>query len=278
MGNLEMQTITEETAIAQCSSSPRREEFGTYSGVQENIDYSTFSVRILSTKIIFEAETGLQLDYNPKKYNFYRNIVDNEEMDLIKEWERKRRQLIFLQDLLSLSVALDFNFEVIGPIKYTNIGRLVNLGKDKPNREAILHIAKMVSRTAQDLPYYRNADVICSVPPSPQKTYDLPSEVTSVVSWNLGKQDVTTGFTLKEEKESIKNFPFEKKWGVWEKAQVSFKNELQCNVYGKKVILIDDLYQSGITIQYIAMKLQQAGAREVYGLCFAKTLRNSDNT
>ena len=37
-------------------------------------------------------------------------------------------------------------------------------------------------------------------------------------------------------------------------------------------------FASSIAIQYIAMKLQQAGADEVYGLSFVKTLRDEDNT
>ena len=32
-----------------------------------------------------------------------------------------------------------------------------------------------------------------------------------------------------------------------------------------------------LTIQYIAMKLQQAGAHQVYGLSFVKTLRDTGN-
>ncbi len=58
---------------------------------------------------------------------------------------------------------------------------------------------------------------------------------------------------------------------------MSFQNNSAFNVKDKTIILIDDKYQSGITIQYIAMKLQQAGAHEVYGLSFVKTLRDKDN-
>ena len=76
---------------------------------------------------------------------------------------------------------------------------------------------------------------------------------------------------------SVKYCAFEEKWEVWEKAKVSFQKSADFNVNGKTIILIDDIYQSGITIQYIAMKLQQAGAKEVYGLCFEKTLRDTDN-
>ena len=43
---------------------------------------------------------------------------------------------------------------------------------------------------------------------------------------------------------------------------------------GKDIILVDDLYMSGTTLQYVAMKLKEAGARKVFGLCFVKSLSN----
>jgi predicted amidophosphoribosyltransferase len=43
------------------------------------------------------------------------------------------------------------------------------------------------------------------------------------------------------------------------------------------VILIDDKYQSGMTIQFVASRLYDAGTAKVYGLCAVKTLRDMDN-
>ena len=76
----------------------------------------------------------------------------------------------------------------------------------------------------------------------------------------------------------MKNSSVDEKGNVWESAQVSFQSNSELNVKDKTVILIDDKYQSGITIQYIAMKLQQDGTCEVYGLSFVKTLSDADNT
>lgn len=101
--------------------------------------------------------------------------------------------------------------------------------------------------------------------------------MTKLVSEKVGKQDVTGGFVFNGHKSSVKAANFDEKWNVWEDAQVSFQNSSAFNVNDKTIILIDDKYQSGITIQYIAMKLQQAGADEVYGLSFVKTLRDTDN-
>jgi len=157
------------------------------------------------------------------------------------------------------------------------MGDLENKGKNNRDQNAITELAEIVTQRIQDLPYYKDADLICAVPPSPDKDFDLPSSVTSLVSTKIGKQDVTGGFVFNGQKSSVKSSELDEKWSVWEGAKVSFHNGPSCNVYDKTVILIDDKYQSGITIQYIAMKLQQAGAHEVYGLSFVKTMRDSDN-
>ena len=49
-------------------------------------------------------------------------------------------------------------------------------------------------------------------------------------------------------------------------------------VRDRTILLVDDLYQSGASINYVAMTLQQAGARAILGLAAEKTCRNDDNT
>ena len=47
---------------------------------------------------------------------------------------------------------------------------------------------------------------------------------------------------------------------------------------GKSIILVDDKYQSGITLQFVASRLLEKGASKVFGLCAVKTWRDDDNT
>jgi len=54
------------------------------------------------------------------------------------------------------------------------------------------------------------------------------------------------------------------------KASAAFK--------GRKVILLDDKYQSGTTAQFVASQLYDAGASEVQGLFCVKTWRDTDYT
>jgi predicted amidophosphoribosyltransferase len=52
---------------------------------------------------------------------------------------------------------------------------------------------------------------------------------------------------------------------------------LKQSVKGKTVLLIDDLYQSGVTLWSLAKFLKQNGAREVYGLACVKSWSDTDN-
>ena len=51
----------------------------------------------------------------------------------------------------------------------------------------------------------------------------------------------------------------------------------KAKVSDRSIVVVDDLYQSGLTINYIAEELRAAGAKEVFGLAAVKTLRNDDN-
>ena len=268
-----MEKITKDTVLAAHNQSPRRLSFLDGSGIYKGEDCPTFYVPIESAKKMFESQTGLNLRRIEGREKYC--LLNENEIAIAEEWVKNQGGLIYLRNCLSFSVAIDFNFD--HPPQYTVMGDLEHKGKHNKDQNAIEQIANKVSQVIQFLHYYKDADLICSVPSSPSKDFDLPNRVTSLVSTKIGKQDVTSGFVIKGQKSSVKTSTLNEKWNVWENAQVSFQNNPASNVNGKKVILIDDKYQSGITIQYIAMKLQQAGACEVYGLCFVKTWRDTDN-
>lgn len=46
---------------------------------------------------------------------------------------------------------------------------------------------------------------------------------------------------------------------------------------GKRVLLVDDLYQSGVSMNYCGLLLLNAGASKIFGLACEKACRNDDN-
>ena len=166
----------------------------------------------------------------------------------------------------------------------TRIGKAVYDAKNNKDQGAIEELTRCYNEIIDDETLhsttnkypYRDFDLICAVPARRNKDFDLPTRIASNLSSIINKQNITSRFTVKSlstQISSAKNLRIEDKWHAWEQAQI----ELNYDISGKSVLLIDDLYQSGISIQYVAMKLQRAGAQEVYGLCMTKTMRNTDN-
>lgn len=275
-----MKKITEEAVLAERKEKFQRTYYDDGTGEQQAVGLqikesdSTFSAYMNSSIKIFEAQTGLELERPSKWQGRWRN-VNGEEITKIKTWMKDQGTLVFLRDCLSLSVALSINFNKSNT--RTKIGELQNKGKWKKDESSIYQLAERVEEQIRHLPYYKDADLICSVPSPPGTDFDLPGRVASLVGEKVGKQIITGGFAFDRKKPSLRDASFDNKWQIWEDAKVSFRNNDEFNVNDKTVILIDDLYQSGITMQYVAMKLQQGGAREVYGLSFVKTRGDRDN-
>ena len=280
-----MKKITEKSVSDMHKLNPKRCCFGEDKSEIHNHgitgDSKSFIVPFSETiKKIFEKDTNLELSQKSGTDEFYRVIKPDTELGKIKDWEKKQGSRIYLRDCLSLSIAMSINIsddseKQASDSGHTVMGDFVYYGKWYKNQNAINEIAKEATKAIQELPYYKDTKLICSVPNSGDN-FDLPRRVTSLLSANIGIQDITDGFTFGGPKANLKASPYDEKWNELEKAQISFDVKKN-NVEGKNIILIDDLYQSGTTIQYIAMKLQLAGACEVYGLCFLKTRGDKDN-
>ena len=98
-------------------------------------------------------------------------------------------------------------------------------------------------------------------------------EIARLVAERSGKPDVSSAVRFRAKKKSIKAVSLAEKWD----ALKSGKCVIDRAVRGKKVVLIDDKYQSGTTAQFIASCLYKTGAEEVNGLFCIKTWRDTDN-
>lgn len=222
---------------------------------------------------VFGEETGRQLFPSKKSNGYWRSIKTEEEFEQIKSWIENQGTRIFLRDCLPLSIALGFNRP--GPDEpYTALGRWENKAKQHRDARAIRRLTDAFCEAISDLPSYRDCRLICAVPAHPDKEFDLPRELAARVAQELGLDDLTGRFRFARPKRSIKTAPAAQKWDLWEDCGLSFTPGLEGH---RPVILLDDKYQSGVTLQYVASKLLQASASEVYGLCAVKTLRNTDN-
>ena len=205
------------------------------------------------------------------KDSHWLSIKTEESFEEIDAWVKSQGNRVFLRDCLYASIAMSLSFK--DDEERTEIGELEYHAKQKHDMEAVKALAEQCANTIMDIPLYSKADMVCAIPPRLGKGFDLPSLTVSIVSGKVAKEDITGHSSFGAEKRSVKSETLDEKWDAWHDAKITFNGDLT----DKKIILIDDKYQSGTTIQYIAMKLQEAGAHHVLGLSMVKTMRDTDN-
>jgi hypothetical protein len=230
-----------------------------------------------SAEALFKASTGLDL-WQDKVHptERWRAIQSEAEFARIEAWVRHQGTRVFLRDCLDLSVALDLNFvaDDDGAPDHTPIGALEHRAKSTPDGAAIEALVDRFCATINDLPYYADTKLIAAVPPRPEKTYDLPTTLAERIASRMNLDNITPRFRFTGVKKSVKDLPLAQKWQAWEDAGLSLVPALQ---HEPSVILIDDKYQSGSTLQFVASRLRAAGAGPIFGLCAVKTWRDTDN-
>lgn len=205
-------------------------------------------------------------------YGPYRFLTDPSEIAEAEAWQAKHEPYIFLRDNLQSSVALDFNLAEAGV--YTKLGQAEHDAKTSRSRDAVEALSAACAAAIDNLSFYDDCTAICAVPPSPEKDWDLPTEIASRVARQTGKINMSDGVRFQKKKQSVKSLALGDKWQALTDAQLGISSD----VSGKRVILIDDKYQSGTTAQFVASELYNAGATEVHGLFCVKTWRDTDNT
>lgn len=125
-----------------------------------------------------------------------------------------------------------------------------------------------IQKRLEELPFFKLADYICAVPSSKTFMRDLVAgltefsfeDISEKVSWQSKNGSLKDVETADEKLDMIQS------WGLTFSADLDIKD--------KTVLLVDDMYYSGVTMQYIAMKMKDAGAKRVFGMALVKSLGN----
>lgn len=112
--------------------------------------------------------------------------------------------------------------------------------------------------------------MVLAVPPDPSKRFDLPSELAQRVAAACGKiydanliqraRSMRPMKDLESTEDKIRN------------VQGAFACASDNGLQGARVIVIDDIYQTGTTLAEMGNVLKAAGAEQLLGLTATKTL------
>lgn len=228
-----------------------------------------------------DIDCNLMREGNGKCYTYLKND-DEETFETIYQWINNIGQYVVLRDLLALSFAIDYGYIDGNPNNdKTQIGKLRSKAKpyeSTPTLETFESADKMFQacmRFISDIHCYNEVDAIVAMPPSkPDKIFDLPRYLVKKISGELGKPDLSYAVKTIHARPPIKNQETpEAKLKVLEGSVQVDQNIIQ----GKNILILDDLYQSGFSMNYVAMLLQEAGASKIFGLACEKTSRNDAN-
>lgn len=194
-------------------------------------------------------------------------IKDESQLQKYKEVIEEYKDVVFLRDCLDISIALSMNFDENDD--YTPIG-LAEFKVKYSKGESITEYQKLLVDTLQNrlgqFTMLSNADCICCVPTN---TPVLPSIVSQLSGFKF--DNISNQVFWKDKFDSLKNAEsLEDKLELLEQ----FGLVIDADVKGKNVLLVDDMYQSGLTMQYVAMGLKEKGANRVYGLSLVKARNN----
>ena len=109
------------------------------------------------------------------------------------------------------------------------------------------------------------------MPSSKDGEQNLPNRIVERLTAFKGK-NISGSVKWSSKTESLKNADGADKLEILRHS--GFEIAANTNINDKTVVLLDDLYMSGASLQYVAMKLKEAGAKKVYGLCLVKSFSN----
>ena len=200
----------------------------------------------------------------------FRMVFSEREYEDIRAFMDKYKDIVFLRDCLDLSLSLSMNR--IDENTRTEIGELEYQAKYHPESSEYNHVIVSLTKRMQGLldsiPFFKGVDYICVVPSSHAfvreivsglKEFDF-SDISSSLSWNK-KTELKNADSLEDKLDALLD------------SHLVIADDV--DLEGKSILLVDDLYKSGLTMQYVAMMLKNAGCSRVFGLTLVKSLGNN---
>lgn len=135
-------------------------------------------------------------------------------------------------------------------------------------------LTDLFCRKIETSAFYKDATYIVAVPANDDKKNDLPRLLVRRIAQQLNFQNLTDNFSYFNQKKELKSVSITDKWKELEQSNLQFEKH---DLSDKPVILLDDKYQSGATMHYVASELNEAGCNEIYGLVAVKTMKDDDN-
>jgi predicted amidophosphoribosyltransferase len=173
-------------------------------------------------------------------------------------------ETVFIKDSIEQTFALDYHWK--NQVERSEVGELINQAKTygKPVQNSHRMKAEALSdkyiQFIRRHPAYNKVDYIIPVPFFGVKDYDLPTAIAAHICQKCNLMDGAKLVSKIRSTRSMKDVIQEEKFdNIHDAFKVTRPNLLQ----DKRVLLIDDIYQSGETLRELAAAIRAAGARVI---------------
>jgi Phosphoribosyl transferase domain len=203
----------------------------------------------------------------------YRRVIRSEaEYCAIEHWIGENADVVFIRSLLGVCVAAGEHQSAPG--NHTVIGDLERRAKYTPDNDARANLLDRMEAIYRRLLGALEIDALCAVPPTNAGEFCLPVWLAAGLSQRMGVEDLSPSIGWTGTKPKMKEVDVDHKWATLESVGLT----IGASVEGRRILIIDDLYQSGATVHFVASKLQSAGAAEMHCFAVVKSMRDTDNT
>lgn len=190
-------------------------------------------------------------------------------------------RVFFLEDDLDECYALDLHTRSAADSGFerSEVGRLVRRAKpygarpSNEHRQAARSLAETMAGVVASHPTYQRADLIVPVPgSSSEKSYDLARALAEDLATLTETPLIVGAVSRTRTTQPMKDLATAA--AKIDNVRAAFRASVA--VREKVVLLVDDVYQTGFTINEVGNALREAGARMVLGLVATKTGRDLD--
>lgn len=202
---------------------------------------------------------------------YYRTIKSSTEFEQIQKWMEEYSDLVFIKSALSSAVAACEHYNDTGR---SPIGELENAAKYGGNGVAQSKLVDVLESAYRRLFSKGKIHALASVPPSVAGTVSLPNFLAAQLATRLDLPDLTDLIAWNGPKPSLKELPVDQKWAALEGVGLRVSSDVR----SRNILLIDDMYQSGATVHFVASQVRAAGANHLHVLAVSKGRRDTDNT
>jgi len=208
--------------------------------------------------------------------------IDVPERERVEALLKTFQEAVCIEDDLTEAFALGYHTQMdpIGSYARTDFGNLVYQAKPyrgdftAKRRQAADKIAEQMAQFAGRHPTYARAEVIAAVPPSATNQPNLPVYLAERLADRLGKENCTSLINKTRATRPMKDCRTIQEKINNVKGAFALGPQGTAEMRDRSVILLDDIYQTGFTLNEVGRMLITSGVREVLGLVATKTAQD----